>query len=200
MRNWDSDGGSTPESSTKFWYAVKVRQRFERMIESALLGKGIETFAPLYTERRRWSDRIKEVEVPLFSGYLFCRIDPEHRMPVLTIPGVQYFVGIGRAPAAVADEEIESLRAVVRSGALFAPRPYLAAGERVRVEEGPLRGAEGILVREKGTDELVVSVSLLQRSVAVTVERDAVVPADGAWRHTRLWEQMGAAGREFPTA
>ena len=200
MRKWESDGGSTPETGTKFWYAVKVRERFERTIESALLGKGIETFLPLYTERRRWSDRIKEVEAPLFGGYIFCRIDPAHRLPVLTIPGVQYFAGIGRAPAAVPEEEIESLRAVVRSGALLAPRPFLAAGERVRVEGGPLRGAEGILVREKGTEELVVSVSLLQRSVAVTVNRDAVLPANQNWRQARLWQQMEAVGREYPAA
>jgi transcription antitermination factor NusG len=176
MLTWESDGGSTNEAKQRFWFAVQVRERFERYIENALAGKNIETFVPLVTQRHRWSDRTKELQVPLFAGYVFCRIDPEVRLPVLTVPGVHYFVGIGKAPAPIADEEIESIRALVQCGAMVTPRPFLTEGQKIRVEDGPLQGVEGILIRNKGSNELVVTVTLLQRSVAVTVERDAVVP------------------------
>jgi transcription antitermination factor NusG len=178
MHKCDSHDGSMGEK--KFWFAVKVRERFERNIADGMDGKDIETLLPMYAVKRGWSDRIKITEVPLFAGYVFCRIDPADRLPVLTIPGVHYFAGIGRAPEPIADSEIGSLLALVRSGAAAQPRPYLIEGESVRVEDGPLRGAEGILLRVGDTDQLVLSIQMLQRSVAVTLDRDSVAPLERA--------------------
>jgi transcription antitermination factor NusG len=159
----------------RFWFAVKVRGRFEKSVTECIGSKGIETFLPVYSERRRWSDRVKTFEVPLFAGYAFCRIRPADRLPILTIPGVLHFVGFGRELVPVAESEIESIRSLLRSGTTPVPRPYLAEGERVCVAEGPLRGVEGVLLRGGDADHLVVSINLLQRSVAVTIDRDSLV-------------------------
>ena len=160
------------------WYALQVRPRFEKVIALTLLNKGYEGFLPLYRHRSRWSDRMQEVQLPLFPGYLFCRLDLNHRLPVLVTPGVMHIVGIGRTPHPVEEDEIASLQAIVISGLQAEPRSYLNIGERVRVEIGPLAGTEGILLALKGSTRLVVSVSLLQRSVSVEVDGSWVVPLD----------------------
>ena len=160
------------------WYALQVRPRCERVIASALLSKGYEGFLPLYRQRRRWSDRMKEIELPLFPGYLFCRFDLNNRLPVLVTPGVMHIVGIGRTPHPVDEEEIAALKLIVISGLQAEPRSYLTIGERVRIEIGPLAGVEGILTAIKGTSRLVVSVTLLQRSVLVEIDESWTVPLD----------------------
>jgi transcription antitermination factor NusG len=160
------------------WYALQVRPRFEKVIASTLLNKGYEGFLPLYRHRSRWSDRMKEVELPLFSGYLFCRFDINKRLPILVTPGVMHVVGIGKTPQPVEEEEIAALQSLVFSGLQAEPRSYLNIGERVRIEIGPLSGVEGVLVALKGSTRLVLSVSLLQRSVSVEIDESWVVPLD----------------------
>jgi transcription antitermination factor NusG len=166
----------------KFWFAIKVRERFERSVSGTMESKDIETFLPAYPVPRRWTDRVKVLEVPLFAGYVFCRIDPADRAQVLTIPGVHYFVGAGRVPMPVADSEIESIRTLIQSNATLSCRPYLSQGERVRVDDGPLRGVEGVLLEggQDDADQLVVSIELLQRSVGVAIDRDSLTPLQPA--------------------
>jgi len=139
--------------------------------------KGFEHFFPTYSARRRWSDRMKTVEAALFPGYVFCRIDIQKRLPVLTAPGVVNIVGIGKTPAIIPEHEIERIKLILRSGLLAEPWPYLTAGTQIRIEQGPLAGCEGILVRTKGQTRLVATVDLLQRAVAVEIERDWARPA-----------------------
>jgi transcription antitermination factor NusG len=160
------------------WYALQVRPRFEKAIASTLLSKGYEGFLPLYRHRSRWSDRMKEVQLPLFTGYLFCRLDLNRRLPVLITPGVMHIVGIGKIPHPVDEFEIAALQSIVVSGLQAEPRSYLSIGERVRIELGPLAGTEGILTSLKGSSRLVVSVNLLQRSVSVEIDESWVVPVD----------------------
>jgi len=164
------------------WVALQVRPKSEKLVESALISKDIESFLPLYTTRRRWSDRIKQLQLPLFDGYVFCRLDLQIRMPVLTTPGVIQIVGLGKTPVPIEESEIAALQTVVQLGLSSMPWPFLKAGQKVRVEHGPLRDVEGILLQAKGTQRLILSVSLLQRSVAVEVDRDCVVPVYGATR------------------
>lgn len=138
----------------------------------ALEGKGFEAFLPAYTSRRRWSDRIKELELPLFAGYLFCRMSlEERRLPVLTTPGVRQIVGIGGTPTAVPEGEIDAVRAIVTSGLATRPWPFVEVGDRVRLRGGSLDGVEGILVATKTHHRLVVSVEILRRSVAVEIDQ-----------------------------
>jgi transcription antitermination factor NusG len=166
-------GGSLPLSSypgNEAWYALQVRSRFEMSVANQLRGMGYEEFLPLCECRKRWSDRIKVVQAPLFPGYLFCRLDPQNRLPILKTPGVIQIVGYNRQPIPVDDEEVKSIQTLVSSGIPNQPWPFLKVGEKVRIEAGPLRGLEGVLVEFKGNRRLILSVSLLQRSVAVEMD------------------------------
>jgi transcription antitermination factor NusG len=148
-------------------------------VASLLRHKGYAEFLPLYRTRRRWSDRFKEVELPLFPGYLFARFDPLHRLPILTIPGIEFIVGIGKAPVPVDDEEVQAIQTIVESGLKAEPWPFLQVGNAVRIINGPLFGVEGILLEEKKQHRLIVSVTLLQRSVSVEIDRGWVLPVSG---------------------
>jgi transcription antitermination factor NusG len=158
------------------WYAVRVRSKFEVMVSAGLSGKGYEPFLPLYKARRRWSDRIKEIELPLFPGYVFCRFDVGTRLPVLTTPGVVSVVGYGREPVIIDEAEIEAVRAIIASGLPAIPWPYLRTGHRVLIEHGPLAGLEGIVSAIKKELRLIVSVTMLQRSVGVEIDREWIRP------------------------
>jgi transcription antitermination factor NusG len=151
------------------WYALSVRSRFEKLVDAHLQGRGYETFLPTYVERRKWSDRTKSITIPLFPGYTFCRFDINARLPILMAPGVNFIV-------AVDESEIANVRQAVGSGNAIVPWPYLKGGEMVDIEHGPLQGMRGIVVRIEKVDRLVVSVSLLMRSVAVELDRSAVKP------------------------
>jgi len=152
------------------WFALQVRTRQEMGVSQQLGGQGYERFLPLYKLRKRWSDRIKEVDAPLFPGYLFCRFNPQDRLPILKTPGVIQIVGFNNGPTAVDEAEIRSIQTLVTAGVPHQPWPFLAAGDRVRIESGPLLGLEGILIDVKRSHRLVLSVTLLQRSVAVEID------------------------------
>lgn len=158
------------------WFALRVRPRWEALASQGLRGKGYETFLPLYDEKRRWSDRTKVIRKPLFPGYLFCRLTGELQGRVLSTPGVMHFVGVGRTPLPVEQREIEDIQAMVASGLAVRPWEYLEQGCRVRIEDGPLRNLEGILLSSPSEAQLIVNLTLLQRSVAVQVDRDWVTP------------------------
>ena len=171
---------STPrslESAEQPWYALRVKARHEKAVAAILRDKGYREFLPLCASTRRWSDRIQRVDVPLFPGYLFCRFEVEKRLPILMTPGVVHIVGMGKRLHPVDENEITSLQALVKSGLLMQPWPFLRVGQRVVIQDGPLRDVEGILAEVRDHHHLVVSISLLHRSVAVRVERSWVRPA-----------------------
>ena len=116
------------------WYALRVRSNFEWAVNAVLTGKEYEAFLPTYRTRRRWSDRTKEVEAPLFRGYTFCRFDATRRLPILTTPGVVSIIGSSAGPIEVDEREIASVRAMVASGVLVGPWPFLREGQYVAVE------------------------------------------------------------------
>jgi transcriptional antiterminator NusG len=163
-------------TNTINWYAIRVRSKFEQVTSTALEARNHEIFLPLVRTRRRWSDRVKEVTAPLFPGYVFCRFDPLHRVPVLDAPGVVNLVGFGNQPAPIPNREIESVKAMLRSSLPVLPHPFLASGQRIRIDQGPLAGAEGIVVEAKKQFRLVASVTVFQRSGCVELERDWVQP------------------------
>lgn len=160
----------TMELNPNQWYALRVRARFEKQASELLQFKGYETFLPTCVSRRRWTDRIRQVETALFPGYVFCRLSELTPGLALTTPGVMHFVGFGSTPAPVDDSEIEAVRRIVDSGAAGQPWPYLRVGECVEITSGPLTGLSGFLLEIKGDRSLVVGVSLLQRSMAVEIE------------------------------
>jgi transcription antitermination factor NusG len=145
-----------------------VRQ--ERFVAEALQGKGIEVFLPTGKIRRQWSDRTKEVSAALFPGYLFSRINLENRLPVMMTPGVFQIVGNGQRPISVDAKDLKAIQRVIHSGLPNEPHPYLEVGNRVEIGSGPLTGLHGIVSGFRSRQRLIVSVSLLQRSVAVELQ------------------------------
>jgi transcription antitermination factor NusG len=165
------------------WFALQVRSQRESHVAEHLSSKGYELFLPLYTYKKRWSDRVKKVELPLFPGYLFCRFDPYDRLPILKTPWLLQIVGFSRIPAAIDDEEISAVRTLVSSGVAAQPWPFIGLGEQVRIESGPLRGVVGVLTQFKGDHKLVVSITLLHRSVAVEIDSALVTPERSTQRN-----------------
>lgn len=162
------------------WHVLRVKPRHEKVTGEALRLSGFEPFVPTSTELRQWSDRKKAVEVQLFPGYVFCRFHHDHQLQVLKIPGVVSIVSFSKIPAAVPDEEIDAIRTIVASGLPARPGQYLRTGDMVTVEEGCLAGVSGILLREKTSVRVVVNITLLQRSVAVELDRTMVSACPGA--------------------
>ena len=153
--------------STLPWFAVSVKTHAERSVARVFETKGYEQFVPLYKETHQWSVRRKQVEVPLFTRYVFCRFDARFRLPILKTPGVLSIVGTTAGPIPVESHELEALRQMERSGVLCQPWPYIHQGQRVRVRYGALSGVEGLVLRSKKDCRLILSVTLLQRSVAI---------------------------------
>ena len=166
----------TPEQNSQMWYAIHTRTRRERWTATLLSGKGYEIFLPTYVSERRWARRSKEVSSPLFPGYLFCRFDVQKRLPILVTPGVIGVVGQGRVPVPVPLSEISAIQSLVSSEVPAEPWPYLECGQRVQIADHALQGLEGILVGHKGNHRVVVSVTLLRRSVALEIHRSYVIP------------------------
>lgn len=156
------------------WFAVQVRPRHEFASARMLRSKGFEEFVPIYSAKRQWSDRQKQVGFPLFAGYVFCKFYPVKKLPIINTAGVIRIVGTSQGSAAIADHEIDAIRKVVESGEQVQPHPYIAVGSKVRIEEGPMAGIEGIFIREKKGTEMVISLDLLQRSISLQIKGYAI--------------------------
>jgi transcription antitermination factor NusG len=167
------------------WYALHVRTRFEKVVARNLQAKGYQEYLPLYRRTSRWSDRVKQLELPLFPGYVFCRFNPSERMPILTVPGVNAVVGFGKVFIPVDETELNAVRTVIESGKYCEPWPFLQVGQRVRVEHGSLTGTEGFVMLVKSTYRLVISINILQRSVGVEIDRDCLKPIPQATVHKK---------------
>jgi transcription antitermination factor NusG len=151
------------------WYVAYTCPRHEKRVAQQLSERGIPSFLPLYRSIRRWKDRRKELELPLFPGYCFVQTEIEQRVRLLQLPGVVNFVMFQGKPAPVSGREMESLCRSLQ-GAPVRPHPYLRAGKRVRVQHGPMAGLEGVFVRWRDRARIVISITLIQRSIAVEVD------------------------------
>jgi transcription antitermination factor NusG len=156
------------------WYALAVKPRHDKAVVRVLDANGYETFLPLSTKRRRYATRWKETELPLFPGYVFCRFHLHAKLPVLMTPGVNQIVGAGPVPVAVDEREISSLQTAIRAQVPLAPVPFFEAGQKVRIAEGPLAGVEGTVIRSQQPLQLVLSITLLQRSVSLEIDQSRV--------------------------
>ncbi len=158
------------------WLALTVVPQHEYVVRAALELKGLDPYLPTCMVVRRWSDRLKKLERPLFAGYVFCRWVNGNLTPVLRTPGVRSVVSFGGEPSPVPDAEMERIRRILASGLTVEPWPFLQVGQQVRINSGPLAGLEGILVEARDKWRMVVSVEMLQRSVAVEIDRDWATP------------------------
>jgi transcription antitermination factor NusG len=165
-------------SKDAHWYAVRTRSRHEKLVARQLEKQGIQAFLPVVTKINQWSDRRKQVEEPLFSGYAFVRLDHSSvdRVRVLQTQGVVNFVGVQGAGVAIPDQEIDNISTLLASKVSYQERPYLHVGQRVKVVGGALDGLEGILTAENTDRSVVISIGLIQRSLSVRVAGYSVEP------------------------
>jgi transcription antitermination factor NusG len=189
---WDPDGealsssnqavasalSSAHETAALCWYALHTRARHERVVEHRLREEGMETFLPTIRETHRWSDRKKVVDVPLFSCYVFvrCSLSADDRTRVHRVDSVLGFVGTRGSGAPIPDAQIESVRAVLSQKTPCRSHPFLKVGQRVRVCGGAMDGVEGVFLSENGDHSLVISVDVIQRSLAVRIDGYQVKP------------------------
>jgi transcription termination/antitermination protein NusG len=156
------------------WYVLKIRTGGELAAIKALRQRGYDPYCPMQKERRSYTDRMKVVDAPVFSGYVFCQLDIQKKLPIVSCPGVDYIIGFGSTPTPVPEIELKNLRRMIDAGA-FAIRS-MEQGERVRVTHGALEGVEGVLVRDGAGDRLVVSIELLNQGAALHINQDEVCP------------------------
>jgi transcription antitermination factor NusG len=158
------------------WFVLYVQSRHEKFVSTLLKTKGIATCLPLTVTLRKWCDRLKHVEEPIFPGYVFCQFDPKVRAPILGTPGVVHILGAGKQALPLRDEEINALRTLERTKAAVEESPFITKGQIVRIESGPLKGLSGVVCECKNGLRVVISVALLQRSVAVEVNQAQIRP------------------------
>ena len=168
---WRAGAGELPaEYIVPQWYAAYTSANHEKRVAELLKAWEVEYFLPVYASVRKWKDRRVQLELPLFPGYLFVHMALRDRLKVLQVPGVAHLVGFGGTPTPLPNEEIDTLRAGQASGVRAEPHPFLTVGRRVRIKTGPLAGMQGILVQRKGKCRVVISIELIQRSVAVDAD------------------------------
>ncbi|MCP5117226.1 MAG: NusG-like protein [bacterium] len=182
------------ENVPQSWYALTVKPQHEKAVAKALEYKRLEQLLPVYKTRRRWSDRVKLIDTPLFPGYVFCRFPQHERLSVLTTPGVRSIVGFGRQITPVSGDEVEAIRSMAASGLPLQPWPFLEKGQRVVITHGPLEGLEGNLARTPDDWQGGVSVELLQRSVAVSLDRGSIRLVDQPVSMTAPIQSAAASG------
>jgi transcription antitermination factor NusG len=164
------------QSNAQFWYALAVKHQHENVVTSGLRDGGFEALLPVYKSVRKWSDRTKQIEAPVFPGYVFAHFPYDDRVRVLRIPAVRSIVSFNGKPAVLAPGELADIRAAVESKLPLRPWPFLKQGDRVLIERGPLKGLEATLIQEKDCLRLVISVEILQRAVAVEISPEMIVP------------------------
>lgn len=164
------------DPSDSRWFAVWTRSRQEKVAAAMLETLGVQHFLPLKSEVRQWSDRKQTVNVPLFSGYLFVRMNPtkDSRLQVLRAPGIAGFVGNNIGPLPIPEQQIEDIRMVLTRRVECKVLPLLEEGDRVRVVRGVLTGVEGRIVHCNSTSRLLISVAIIHKSLSVSVSRQDV--------------------------
>jgi transcription antitermination factor NusG len=169
----------TPSDVYSAWYAVRVKPRHEKLAAEHLEGRGFNTLLPLARSTRVWRHRASTASVPVFDGYVFCQFDVTRRLPVLTAPGVLYVLGTSEGPVPIKQSELRSLRIIIQSNLPLTPWQTYTPGTDVLIVSGPLLGARGKVLDVANDRKLIVSVSLLQRSLAVQLDRDWIRAVDG---------------------
>ncbi len=162
------------------WYALSVKSRHEFIARDELEKKGIETFLPSVMKSRQWRDRKKQVEFPLFPGYLFVSVAPRAQdfMQVVKTRGTVNLISLEPGhPTPVVPEEIQALRKVLESGRAFDVYPQFQEGARVRIRRGPLLGAEGVLANKEEQRLFFVNIEILGRSVGLKICPDDIEQA-----------------------
>ena len=152
------------------WFAFRVRPRHEKSVALQLREKREECFVPLIRQTRNWANRLAHVDLPLIPGYVFCRSHRFGFLPILKTPGVVDVIRAGSSPVPIPDEEISALERVLNASVRLESCPYPEMGQKVEIRNGPLAGITGIVIDHRKATQLVLSVSILRRSVLVHVD------------------------------
>jgi transcriptional antiterminator NusG len=179
------------------WFALYVKSRHEKVVAALLRMKGFDTCLPMVRSLRERVDRDKWIDVPAFPGYVFCEFDSRRRAPIASTSGVVSVVGAGKDALPIEPDEVARLKALEHASPVVEPWPYLAVGQEVQIEGGPFDGVTGFLVDCRKVTRVVASVSLLQRSVAVEVDRARVVPVFRQ-KSPASWAAVPAPDRDEP--
>ena len=160
------------------WYAIRTRSRHEKLVRDRLAAEGIEQLLPTVFRLSQWKDRKRRIQIPLFGGYVFVHVPiRQRRLDILKVPGIVRIVGLNNIPEPVPDEEIESVQVFLKTTIRYDPYPYLAVGRRVEIRRGALKGLQGILIKKKNKFKFVLSVHLIQQSVALEIDASDIEPA-----------------------
>jgi transcription antitermination factor NusG len=170
------------------WYALYTRPRHEKKVHDLLFEKDVETFLPLKKEMRRWKDRRKLVEMPLFNGYVFVNIELKNRLEALETHGVVRMISFGGEPARIPDWQIEQLKRVIENSESLQPEEYLKVGDFVEVTEGALAGIRGYLRETRGESRIAILIDgiyqstsfVMDKNLVRKVETDAAAKGNGA--------------------
>lgn len=166
-RGSDAQGGT--DILTR-WYAIYTRSRYEKRVAVEFNRRKIEHFLPLVSRLHQWKDRKKIVDMPLFPGYVFVRINLQNRFDVLNINGVVRLVGFSAEPSPIPDEQIDNVRRVITRPDLVQPHTCLQKGDRVEIVSGPFAGVQGKLYTFKGKKRVLICIDLIGQAVSIEVE------------------------------
>ena len=148
----------------------------EKVVLKNFVAQSIQSYLPLIRQKRKWSDRYKWIEVPLFKSYIFARIDLKDNITVLQTNGVHHIVKFQNQIANVPDEQIESLKQMIEGGYEPFPVEYYTIGDMVEVASGPLTGITGVVARIDGIDRLIIKIDAIQHAVSVRIDRKFLKP------------------------
>lgn len=180
--------------STHRWYAVATQPRHEKVVADRLEAASVEAYLPILNTPSQWKDRRVTIARPIFPGYVFTRIDLDHRTGLYRVPGVVRILCFNGKPCPIEDGEIDAVRTCLTKGLSPEAHEYPAIGDRVRVTSGALEGLEGIVSRQKGELRIVVSIHLIHRSISAEVDRYALQVLDPAWAEKGQLQGGSASG------
>ena len=152
------------------WYALYTRPRFEKKVEVQLSEKEIETYLPLQTVVRQWSDRKKKIQEPIFRGYIFVHIEPKYRIESLRVDGVVRMVGFGGKPSVIPDDQIDAIQRLLDKNAKIEACDYFTVGDPVEVAQGSFAGIKGRLIEKRGMRRFVISIDAIRQSLSVEID------------------------------
>ena len=153
------------------WIALYTKPRHEKLVREGLEEKGIEVFLPILKQKRKWSDRMKWVEFPLFRGYVFCNVDIKDTLPVLQTEGVHHIIKFANRIAEIPEVQINAVRLMIEGGYIGESTDYFVVGNPVEVANGPMKGVRGIVSRIDGEDQLVIKIDVIQHAIALHIDR-----------------------------
>jgi transcription antitermination factor NusG len=165
---------------TRQWYAVRVKPQHERTVSYSLSKKGFERYVPLYKALRRWSDSYRELDLPIFPGFVFCRLDLLEVASVLSTPAVYQLAMRGGVAVPIEDRQLHTIQRIESAGLPVVPWPFLKEGQEVRIARGPLTGVDGLLASSTKAWHVVVNIQQLQRGVAVAIDYSDIAPLAAA--------------------